>query len=107
MPCGLELTSLGVDPAVLPFRGSAYVSEHHRAATRLRNGPGRGVRPPPYAVLADCAKAQGTEWISATVALGWGVRDTGGAGSVGVAILSRQRPELAWFSVAGKASTER
>jgi len=32
MPGGLaELTSLGVDPAGMPFHGIAYVSEHRRA----------------------------------------------------------------------------
>ena len=45
MPGGLaELTALGVDPAGMPFRGIAYLSERQRAEARFRNGPGRGVR---------------------------------------------------------------
>src|SRR5258705_13935912 len=45
MPGGLtELTSLGVDPAGMPFQGIAYVSEHRRAEARFRGGPGGGVR---------------------------------------------------------------
>ena len=45
MPGGLaELTSLGVDPAGMPFYGIAYRNEHRRAEARFRTGPGRGVR---------------------------------------------------------------
>ena len=47
MPGGLaELTSLGVDPAGMPFHGIAYASEHHRAEARFRSGPGRGPAAP-------------------------------------------------------------
>lgn len=69
MPGGLaELTSLGVDPAGLPFWGIAYVSEHRRAEARFRNGPGRGVRRTTlHAALAACAKEQDTNWISTRV----------------------------------------
>ena len=66
MPGGLaELTSLGVDPAGLPFRGIAYVSEHRRVETRFRNGPWRGVRRTTlHAALAARAKEHDTEWVS-------------------------------------------
>ncbi|GBE64423.1 oxidoreductase [Mycobacterium sp. MFM001] len=69
MPGGLaELTSLGVDPAGLPFRGIAYVSEHRRAEASFRHGPGRGVRRTTlHAALAGRAKEQDTEWISTRV----------------------------------------
>ncbi|MGF2943892.1 NAD(P)/FAD-dependent oxidoreductase [Mycobacterium sp. Lab-001] len=69
MPGGLsELTSLGVDPAGMPFRGIAYVSDRHRAQARFRNGPGRGVRRTTlHAELAARAKQQDTEWLSARV----------------------------------------
>lgn len=69
MPGGLaELTSLGVDPAGMPFRGIAYVSEHRRAQARFRNGPGRGVRRTTlHAALEARAKQQDTEWIRAKV----------------------------------------
>ena len=69
MPGGLaELTSLGVDPAGLPFRGIAYVSEHRRAETRFRNGPGRGVRRTTlHAALAARAKEHDTEWVSTRI----------------------------------------
>lgn len=69
MPGGLaELTSLGVDPAGLPFRGIAYVSDHRRAEARFRDGPGRGVRRTTlHAALTARAKEQDTEWISARV----------------------------------------
>jgi flavin-dependent dehydrogenase len=69
MPGGLaELTSLGVDPAGIPFRGIAYLSEHHRAEANFRNGPGRGVRRTTlHAALASRAKEQDTEWISTRV----------------------------------------
>jgi len=70
MPGGLaELTSLGVDPAGMPFHGIAYVSEHRRAQARFRTGPGRGVRRTTlHAALEARAKEQDTEWIRAKVA---------------------------------------
>jgi flavin-dependent dehydrogenase len=66
MPGGLaELTSLGVDPAGLPFRGVAYLNENRRAEARFRDGPGRGVRRTTlHAALAGRAKEQDTEWVS-------------------------------------------
>ncbi len=69
MPGGLaELTSLGVDPAGMPFRGIAYLSEHQRAEARFRTGPGRGVRRTTlHAALAARAKEQDTEWIRTRV----------------------------------------
>ena len=69
MPGGLaELTSLGVDPAGMPLRGIAYVSEHRRAEAPFRDGPGRGVRRTTlHAALASCAKELDTEWISTRV----------------------------------------
>ncbi|SPM31158.1 NAD(P)/FAD-dependent oxidoreductase [Mycobacterium terramassiliense] len=69
MPGGLaELTSLGVDPAGMPFRGIAYVSEHRRAEALFRDGSGRGVRRTTlHAALAARAKEQDTEWIRARV----------------------------------------
>ncbi|MEY8015013.1 NAD(P)/FAD-dependent oxidoreductase [Mycobacterium servetii] len=69
MPGGLsELTALGVDPAGMPFRGIAYVSDRHRAQARFRSGPGRGVRRTTlHAALAARAKEQDTEWLSARV----------------------------------------
>src|SRR6516165_7843947 len=69
MPGGLaELTSLGVDPAGMPFHGIAYVSENRRAEARFRSGPGRGVRRTTlHAALAARAKEQDTEWIRARV----------------------------------------
>ena len=69
MPGGLaELTSLGVDPAGMPFRGIAYVSEHRRAEARFRAGPGRGVRRTTlHAALAARAKEEDTDWIQARV----------------------------------------
>ncbi len=69
MPGGLaELTSLGVDPPGLPFRGIAYLSEHRRAEARFRDGPGRGVRRTTlHAALAARAKEQDAEWISTRV----------------------------------------
>ncbi|WP_374024873.1 NAD(P)/FAD-dependent oxidoreductase [Mycobacterium sp. HNNTM2301] len=69
MPGGLaELTSLGVDPAGMPFRGIAYVSEHRRAQARFRPGPGRGVRRTTlHAAMAARAKEQDTEWLRARV----------------------------------------
>lgn len=69
MPGGLaELTSLGVDPAGMPFHGIAYVNEHRRAQARFRSGPGRGVRRTTlHAALAARAKEQDAEWIRARV----------------------------------------
>ncbi|ORA11774.1 NAD(P)/FAD-dependent oxidoreductase [Mycobacterium arosiense] len=69
MPGGLaELTSLGVDPVGMPFRGIAYVSERQRAQARFRRGPGRGVRRTTlHAALAARAKEQGTDWIRTRV----------------------------------------
>lgn len=69
MPGGLaELTSLGVDPAGMPFRGIAYVSENRRAEARFRTGPGRGVRRTTlHAALAARAKEQDTEWLRTKV----------------------------------------
>jgi flavin-dependent dehydrogenase len=69
MPGGLaELTSLGVDPAGLPFRGIAYVDQRRRAEAPFPDGPGRGVRRTTlHAALAACAKQQDTEWISTRV----------------------------------------
>ncbi len=73
MPGGLaELTSLGVDPAGMPFRGIAYVSEqgknYGRAEALFRSGPGRGVRRTTlHAALAARAKEQDTEWIRTRV----------------------------------------
>jgi flavin-dependent dehydrogenase len=69
MPGGLaELTSLGVDPAGMPFRGIAYVSEHRRAEACFRGGPGRGVRRTTlHAALAARAKEQDTEWLSTRI----------------------------------------
>ncbi|MGO8771762.1 MAG: NAD(P)/FAD-dependent oxidoreductase [Mycobacterium sp.] len=84
MPGGLaELTSLGVDPAGMPFHGIAYVSEHRRAQARFNNGPGRGVRRTSLqAALEARAKEQDTEWIRAKVT---GVRqDAHGVAAAGV-----------------------
>ncbi len=69
MPGGLaELTSLGVDPAGMPFHGIAYLSERRRAQARFRDGPGRGVRRTTlHAALAERAKRQDTEWLQARV----------------------------------------
>lgn len=69
MPGGLaELTSLGVDPAGMPFRGIAYASEHRRAEALFRTGPGRGVRRTTlHAALEARAKAVDTEWIRTKV----------------------------------------
>lgn len=69
MPGGLaELTSLGVDPAGMPFRGIAYVSQHRRAEARFRGAPGRGVRRTTlHAELASRAKEQDTDWIRARI----------------------------------------
>lgn len=69
MPGALsELTSLGADPAGMPFRGIAYVSDRYRAQARFRNGPGRGVRRTTlHAELAARAKQHDTEWLQARV----------------------------------------
>lgn len=69
MPGGLaELTSLGVDPAGMPFRGIAYASERRRAEALFRGGPGRGVRRTTlHAALEARAKQQDTEWIRTRV----------------------------------------
>src|SRR5271165_1367242 len=69
MPGGLAgLTSLGIDPPGLPFRGIAYVSQHRRAEARFRDCPGRGVRRTTlHTALAARAKEQETEWISTRI----------------------------------------
>jgi flavin-dependent dehydrogenase len=69
MPGGLaELALLDVDPAGMPFRGVAYLSERRRAEAHFRSGPGRGVRRTTlHAALASRAKEQDTEWISTRV----------------------------------------
>jgi flavin-dependent dehydrogenase len=69
LPGGLaELTSLGVDPAGMPFHGIAYVNGHRRAEARFRSGPGRGVRRTTlHAALEARAKEQDTEWIRTRV----------------------------------------
>ncbi|OBF83852.1 monooxygenase [Mycobacterium sp. 852002-51163_SCH5372311] len=69
MPGGLaELTSLGVDPAGLPFHGIAYLSGRRRAQARFRAGPGRGVRRSTlHAALAARAKEEDADWIRARV----------------------------------------
>ena len=69
MPGGLaELTSLGIDPPGLPFRGIAYLSEHRRAEALFEGGPGRGVRRTTlHSALAASAKEQDTEWISTRI----------------------------------------
>ncbi|BBY24999.1 NAD(P)/FAD-dependent oxidoreductase [Mycobacterium stomatepiae] len=69
MPGGLaELTSLGVDPAGMPFRGIAYLDEQRRAEALFRTGPGRGVRRTTlHAALEARAKEQDTEWIRTKV----------------------------------------
>ncbi|HEY9304858.1 MAG TPA: FAD-dependent monooxygenase, partial [Mycobacterium sp.] len=65
MPGGLaELASLGVDPAGMPLRGIAYLSESHRAEAPFPGSLGRGVRRTTlHAALASCAKEQDTQWI--------------------------------------------
>jgi flavin-dependent dehydrogenase len=63
-----ELAALGVDPAGMPFRGIAYVSERQRAEARFRTGPGRGVRRTTlHAALEARAKEQDTDWIRTRV----------------------------------------
>ena len=84
MPGGLaELTSLGVDPAGLPFRGIAYLNETRRAEARFRDGPGRGIRRTTlHAALATQAKEQDTEWVSTRVTSV--EQDAGGVTAAGV-----------------------
>ena len=84
MPGGLaELTSLGVDPAGLPFRGIAYLNETRRAEARFRDGPGRGIRRTTlHAALAAQAKEQDTEWVSTRVTSV--EQDAGGVTAAGV-----------------------
>jgi flavin-dependent dehydrogenase len=69
MPGGLaELKSLDVDPAGMPFRGIAYVSERRRAEATFRSGPGLGVRRTTlHAALASRAKERDTDWIRTKV----------------------------------------
>jgi flavin-dependent dehydrogenase len=69
MPGGLAaLASLGVDPAGMPLRGIAYVSERQRAEAEFRDASGRGVRRTTlHAGLMDRAKQEDTEWISKRV----------------------------------------
>jgi flavin-dependent dehydrogenase len=69
MPGGLaELASLGVDPAGMPLRGIAYLSERRRAEALFAGSPGRGVRRTTlHAALASRAKEQDTQWISTRV----------------------------------------
>jgi flavin-dependent dehydrogenase len=69
MPGGLaELTSLGIDPPGLPFRGIAYLTEHRRAEVSFGDHPGRGVRRTTlHATLAAAAKEQDTDWVSTRV----------------------------------------
>jgi flavin-dependent dehydrogenase len=66
MPGGLaELAALGVDPAGMPLRGIAYLSERRRAEALFPGRIGRGVRRTTlHAALASCAKEQDTQWIS-------------------------------------------
>ena len=84
MPGGLaELTSLGVDPAGLPFRGIAYLNATRRAEARFRDGPGRGIRRTTlHAALAARAKEQDTEWVSKRVTSV--EQDAGGVTAAGV-----------------------
>ncbi len=65
MPGGLaELASLGVDPAGMPLRGIAYLSERRRVEAPFPGRPGRGVRRTTlHAALASHAKEQDTQWI--------------------------------------------
>ncbi len=69
MPAGLTaLTALGIDPAGLPLRGIAYVTEQRRAEALFRSGSGRGVRRTTlHAALAARAKEQDAEWIRTRV----------------------------------------
>jgi flavin-dependent dehydrogenase len=65
MPGGLaELASLGVDPAGMPLRGIAYLSDRRRAEAPFPGRLGRGVRRTTlHAELASHAKEQDTQWI--------------------------------------------
>jgi flavin-dependent dehydrogenase len=69
MPGGLsQLALLDVDPAGMPLRGIAYVSENHRAEATFRGAPGRGVRRTTlHAELASRAKEQDVEWIATRI----------------------------------------
>jgi hypothetical protein len=69
MPGGLsQLALLDVDPAGMPLRGIAYVSENHRAEATFRDAPGRGVRRTTlHAELASRAKEQDVEWIATRI----------------------------------------
>jgi flavin-dependent dehydrogenase len=69
MPGGLaELATLGVDPAGMPLRGIAYLSERRRAEAPFPGVPGRGVRRTTlHAALASHAKEQDTQWIPTRV----------------------------------------
>ena len=69
MPGGLsQLALLDVDPAGMPLRGIAYVSENHRAEATFGDAPGRGVRRTTlHAALASRAKEQDTDWISTRI----------------------------------------
>lgn len=84
MPGGLaELTSLGVDPAGMPFRGIAYADERRRAEAHFDTGPGRGVRRTTLqAALAARVKEQDTEWLRARVT--HVVQDEHGVAAAGV-----------------------
>ena len=69
MPGGLaELTSLGVDPAGMPFRGIAYLERTPARRGAVSRRAGRGVRRTTlHAALAARAKEQDTEWIRTRV----------------------------------------
>ncbi|RUP04219.1 MAG: NAD(P)/FAD-dependent oxidoreductase [Mycobacterium sp.] len=84
MPGGLaELTSLGVDPVGMPFRGIAYANQHRRAEALFRTGPGRGVRRTTlHAALAARAKEVDTEWIRTKVSTV--AQDSSGVSAAGV-----------------------
>ncbi|MEO9016443.1 MAG: NAD(P)/FAD-dependent oxidoreductase, partial [Mycobacterium sp.] len=84
MPGGLaELTSLGVDPAGMPFRGIAYLDGKRRAQARFAAGPGRGVRRTTlHAALAARAKEQDTDWVSTRVTSV--LQDSGGVAAAGI-----------------------
>ncbi len=69
MPGGLaELAALDVDPAGMPLRGIAYLSQRRRAEALFPDSPGRGVRRTTlHAALASRAKEQDTQWISTRI----------------------------------------